>query len=64
MSYKVSYPKNYAPAVAVLIGLIIGILAAPFTELDVTMRLWAGGFAGLAATGLFEIGNKQDNLRR
>lgn len=38
-----------------VIGLLIGVVAYPFTELDLTLRLWAGGLAGLSATGLFEL---------
>lgn len=47
-------PKNLIPLVSVIVGVIFGALAHPFTELDLTLRLWAGIFAGLAATGLFE----------
>ncbi|WP_156647155.1 holin [Lentibacillus sp. JNUCC-1] len=51
----VKVKKNYLPAVSLLIGLIIGILAYPFTDMELALRLWAGGFAGLAGTGLFEL---------
>jgi len=27
----------------------------PFTEMGLVLRLWAGGLAGLSATGLFEL---------
>lgn len=47
---------NYLlPVSALLVGLLVGLAATPFTDLDWSMRLWAGGIAGLAATGLFEI---------
>ena len=49
--------KNYVPAIAVVVGLFIGFAASPFTDLDLALRLWAGGLAGLSATGLFEIFN-------
>ncbi|MEK5069835.1 holin [Sporosarcina sp. FSL K6-1508] len=52
--------KNYIPLIAFVIGIAIGFAASPFTELDLTLRLWAGGLAGLSATGLFELGNKHD----
>lgn len=48
-------PKNLLPLVGVVIGLLIGLAAYPFTDLDVALRLWAGGLAGLSATGLFEL---------
>ncbi|WP_041088710.1 holin [Jeotgalibacillus soli] len=51
--------KNYIPLIAFAVGIFIGFAASPFTDLDTVLRLWAGGFAGLSATGLFEIGNKR-----
>lgn len=51
--------KNIVPVVSLVLGLALGAAAYPFTDLDLTMRLWAGGFAGLAATGLFEVMNKR-----
>lgn len=48
-------PKNLIPLAALVLGLVVGFAAQPFTELDLTLRLWAGGLAGLAATGLFEL---------
>ena len=38
-----------------VVGLIIGAVATPFTDFDIVLRLWAGGLAGLAGTGLFEL---------
>lgn len=52
---SVTIPKNLVPAVGLIIGLLIGVVAYPFTELNLTMRLWSGGLAGLSATGLFEL---------
>ena len=52
-------PKNFIPLISLAVGILIGFLAWPFTELETVLRLWAGGFAGLSATGLFEIGNKR-----
>lgn len=52
---QANLPKNSIPFLSVVIGLLIGLAAAPFTPLDWTLRLWAGGVAGLAATGLFEL---------
>lgn len=51
----VKMPSNIVPIVGLVLGLLIGAAAYPFTTLDVTLRLWAGGLAGLSATGLFEL---------
>lgn len=47
------------PFVALGLGILIGFAAQPFTDLDLALRLWAGGLAGLAATGLFELGTNR-----
>ncbi|MNM66051.1 Phage holin [compost metagenome] len=52
----VNVKKNLLPVIGLGIGLVIGSVAAPFTDLDLTLRLWSGGLAGLSATGLFELG--------
>lgn len=58
-------PKNIIPVVSLVIGLIVGAAASPFTDLDLVMRLWSGGFAGLAATGLFELAiNKREGTTK
>ena len=51
----VTLPSNIVPFVGLVIGLIIGAAAYPFTDLALVLRLWAGGLAGLSATGLFEL---------
>jgi hypothetical protein len=57
----INLPKNIIPLVSLLVGLIIGVAAYPFTDMELVLRLWAGGFAGLAATGLFELAiNKRE----
>lgn len=56
----VSMPINFIPVLALLVGLLIGFAAQPFTDLDYVNRLWAGGLAGLAATGLFELVKQRD----
>ncbi len=53
-------PKNIIPAISLVIGMIIGGIAYPFTEMDIVLRLWAGGIAGLAGTGLFELVKTRD----
>ncbi|OMD55436.1 MULTISPECIES: holin [Paenibacillus] len=55
---SINIPRNEVPIIGLLIGLFIGVVAYPFTELDLVLRLWAGGLAGLSATGLFELAFK------
>ncbi|WP_433943452.1 holin [Paenibacillus sp. SN-8-1] len=57
----VNVKKNRLPLIGLVIGLIIGAFASPFTDLDLTMRLWSGGMAGLSATGLFELAFSKRN---
>ena len=47
--------KRFLPVSALVLGILVGFLAQPFTDLDIVLRLWAGGLAGLGATGLFEL---------
>ncbi|MCM3715922.1 holin [Halalkalibacter oceani] len=61
---SVSFPKNYVPAVAFVVGLLVGVVSYPFTDLSLSLRLWAGGLAALAATGLFEVGNNREGMTR
>ncbi|GIN93035.1 hypothetical protein J6TS1_46390 [Siminovitchia terrae] len=42
-----------------ILGLFIGAIATPFTELDLVYRLWSGAFPGLSAVGLFEVGSQK-----
>lgn len=56
----INMPINFVPVLALLVGLLIGFAAQPFTDLDYINRLWAGGLAGLAATGLFELIKQRD----
>ncbi|GIP48372.1 hypothetical protein J53TS2_19630 [Paenibacillus sp. J53TS2] len=55
----VNLPKNLIPFIGVVIGVLVGAAAYPFTEMELALRLWAGGLAGLSATGLFELGNNR-----
>lgn len=52
---SVNLPKNAVPVISFILGIAIGAVAYPFTELSLVLRLWSGGFAGLASTGLFEL---------
>ncbi|SET14040.1 Bacteriophage A118-like holin, Hol118 [Salinibacillus kushneri] len=57
-------PKNYIPFTSFIIGILIGIAGYPFTDLDLPMRIWSGGLAGLASTGLFELGKQTKKKER
>jgi len=60
----VKLPKNYLPLISVILGLIVGAVAYPFTDFELVLRLWAGGLAGLAGTGLFELVKKRDGMTK
>ncbi|WP_153465154.1 holin [Sediminibacillus terrae] len=61
----VTIPKNIVPSVSFVAGIVIGAAAYPFTDLELVLRLWAGGFAGLAGTGLFELAvNKREGTTK
>ncbi|MED2969370.1 holin [Bacillus subtilis] len=60
----IKLPTNVIPALSFVIGIGLGAVAYPFTDLDLVLRLWAGGFAGLAATGLFELGAKREGTTK
>jgi hypothetical protein len=46
---------KYLPVIAILIGLVAGFAVYPFTDMDLTLRLWAGFFAGAGASGLYDL---------
>ena len=58
---KTTFPVDgrLVPLIGFGLGLLIGAAAYPFTDLALTLRLWAGGLAGLSATGLFELAFKK-----
>ena len=51
----VKLPNNALPIVSLVAGLAKGTVAFPFTDMDITLRIWAGAFAGLGGTGLYEV---------
>jgi hypothetical protein len=61
---SVPLKKNLVPSISFVFGLVLGVVAYPFTDLDLTLRLWAGGIAGLGATGLFEVLNRREGLTK
>ena len=60
----VTLPKNYVPLISLAVGLVVGVAAYPFTDLEIALRLWSGGFAGLSATGLFEVINPRSGVTK
>ncbi|MFD1203611.1 holin [Sporosarcina contaminans] len=61
---SVNVKNNLISLIAFAVGLFVGVAAAPFTDLDIVLRLWAGALAGLAATGLFELFDNQDGTSK
>ncbi|GAA5416265.1 hypothetical protein Pryu01_01297 [Paraliobacillus ryukyuensis] len=57
-------PKNIIPMISFIVGIVIGAISYPFTSMELVLRLWAGGLAGLSATGLFEIVNKREGMTK
>lgn len=55
---------RYAPVVALLTGVVVGIAAYPFTEYVLVERAWAGALAGLGGMGLFDLGKKMKRIKR
>lgn len=60
----VTLPKNIIPLIALVIGINVGVLSTPFTDLDFQVRMWAGAIAGLSATGLFELVNPRSGVTK
>lgn len=58
-----SVPPNLFPLIAIVLGVIVGALADPFTDLEIVGRLWAGFFAGASACGLFDLATKTAGKR-
>lgn len=51
--------KNLLTFVAVIVGMLLGFLSYPFSDVDTMSRVWSGVMAGLASVGLFELGSKR-----
>ncbi len=60
----VPLPNNILPLLSLVIGLGVGSVAFPFTEMDLVLRLWAGAFAGLGGTGLYELVAKREGTSK
>ncbi|MFC0187784.1 holin [Fictibacillus aquaticus] len=57
----ISIRKKYIPLFSFFTGIAAGLLGYPFAEMPVEMRIWSGAIAGLAGTGLYEIGKAGRN---
>ncbi|PSL41693.1 A118-like holin Hol118 [Salsuginibacillus halophilus] len=51
-------PKSFLPIAALVVGILLGLAAAPVFGVSLLHSGWSGGIAGLSATGLFELGKK------
>lgn len=60
----VTTKKNYISLIAFVMGIFIGFISYPFTDLDIVLRGWAGAVAGLASTGLFEIAKYREGFTK
>ena len=60
----INIPVNFLPLISLVVGLIVGLASEPFTELDAVLRLWAGAFAGLSGTGLYEVIKKREGTSK
>lgn len=61
---SVNVKVTYIPLIAIVLGIVLGLVSQPFTDLDMVMRLWAGFFAGLSATGTFELIKKREGTTK
>lgn len=51
----VNMDNKYATLISLVVGLLVGFAGSIFTDLDVVSRLWAGAFAGLSSSGLYDL---------
>lgn len=53
---------NWIPLLSVIVGALIGLAVAPFTTMDLMLRLWAGAISGFMASGIYETVKKTTKL--
>lgn len=56
--------KNFIPLIGVVVGLAIGFMAAPISDVDLYLRLWAGALAGLSSSGLYELTSNREGTTK
>lgn len=55
---KISFPKiptRFQTVLAVFVAIALASVAWAFTDLNTTLRLWAGLFAGLSAAKVYDV---------
>ena len=55
---KLTFPnidKRFLPAIAVVVGVLGGIIVFPFTSLDLYTRVICGGASGFIASRVFQV---------
>lgn len=57
----VNIPVNWIPVMSIAFGILIGLVATPFTDAPLVIRLWAGALSGFAGTGIFEAVKNREN---
>lgn len=61
----VALKNNLIPLVALVVGVVVGFAAQPiFPDVDLYLRLWAGGLAGMTSVGLYEFGTKREGTTK
>ena len=53
---EMGMPSKFAPALAVLLGVIFGVTAAMYASSEVYVGIIGGIAAGLGASGLYDLG--------
>lgn len=47
--------RNLLPLLSIVLGLVVGLLAYPVSDLDVSLRVIAGFLGGASASGLYDL---------
>ena len=57
--------NNYIPLVALTCGVLVGFLMQPlFPDVDLYLRLWAGGISGMTSVGLYETATTRTGVTK
>jgi len=55
---------KYAPLLAIVLGVALGILGHPITDIGIGERLWAGVLGGLGSMGLYDLGKQVYEIQK